>query len=42
VTEYRRDQETVRATTNTVAAPEIIEPATPLVDSSAADANAKN
>jgi type IV secretion system protein VirB8 len=32
VTEYRRDQETVRATTNTIAAPEVIEPATPLVD----------
>jgi hypothetical protein len=33
VTEYRRDQETVRATTNTinaVPAPELIEPATPL------------
>lgn len=41
VTEYRRDQETVRATTNTVAAPEIIEPATPLVDPSAVDANGK-
>jgi len=41
VTEYRRDQETVRATTNTVAAPEVIEPSTPLVDPSVADSNAK-
>ena len=41
VTEYRRDQETVRATTNTVAAPEIVEPATPLVDPSPVDTTAK-
>jgi len=41
VTEYRRDQETVRATTNTVAAPEIVEPATPLVDAAPVDSNGK-
>lgn len=38
VTEYRRDQETVRATTNNVnavPATEIVEPATPLVDPNA-------
>jgi type IV secretion system protein VirB8 len=35
VTEYRRDQETVRATTNTVTAPEIVEPSTPLADPAA-------
>ena len=41
VTEYRRDQETVRATTNTIAAPEIVEPATPLVDPALVDTSAK-
>jgi type IV secretion system protein VirB8 len=40
VTEYRRDQETVRATTSSEVATEILQPATPLVDAAKTDAAA--